>query len=85
MAPNASASPTSCSARTTALDIAGQIADNSPVATRAAKRALREGWPLDYAAAMEVEDVAWRTAAFSADRAEGIAAFNEKRRPDWPG
>ena len=73
------------SAREAALDLAGDIAANSPVATRAAKRALRAGWGLDYAAAMEVEDAAWRTAAFSADRKEGIAAFNDKRRPDWPG
>ena len=72
------------SAREAALDIAQQIAANSPVATRAAKRALRDGWGLDYAAAMDVEDVAWRTAAFSADRKEGIAAFNDKRTPDWP-
>jgi enoyl-CoA hydratase/carnithine racemase len=73
------------SARESAIEIATQIADHSPVATRAAKRALREGWSLDYAAAMDVEDLAWRTAAFSGDRKEGIAAFNEKRRPDWPG
>ena len=73
------------SARAAALDIAGQIASNSPVATRAAKRALRDGWSLDETAAMDVEDTAWRTAAFSADRKEGIAAFNEKRRPHWPG
>ena len=73
------------SARLAATDIARQIADNSPVATRAAKQALREGWSLAYDAAMGVEDIAWRTAAFSADRKEGIAAFNEKRRPQWPG
>jgi enoyl-CoA hydratase/carnithine racemase len=73
------------SARTVATDVAAAIAANSPVATRAAKRALRAGWGLDYAAAMEVEDAAWRTAALSGDRREGIAAFNEKRRPDWPG
>jgi len=72
------------SARAAATDLARQIADNSPVATRAAKRALRDGWSLDEAAAMDVEDVAWRMAAFSADRQEGIAAFNEKRRPTWP-
>jgi enoyl-CoA hydratase/carnithine racemase len=73
------------SARAAATELAEQIAGNSPVATRAAKRALRDGWSLDESAAMDVEDVAWRTAAFSADRPEGIAAFNEKRRPDWPG
>jgi enoyl-CoA hydratase/carnithine racemase len=73
------------SAHEAALDIAAAIAANSPVATRAAKRALRSGWGLDYAAAMDVEDAAWRTAAFSADRKEGIAAFNDKRKPDWPG
>jgi enoyl-CoA hydratase/carnithine racemase len=72
------------SARAAALDIATQIADNSPVATRAAKRALRDGWSLDYAGAMDVEDVAWTTAAFSADRQEGIAAFNDNRPPRWP-
>jgi enoyl-CoA hydratase/carnithine racemase len=72
------------SAHQAALELAEQIAANSPVATRAAKRALRDGWGLDYAAAMEVEDTAWRTAAFSADRKEGIAAFNEKRPPQWP-
>lgn len=73
------------SARVAALELAATIAANSPVATRAAKRALRSGWGLDYAAAMDVEDAAWRTAAFSADRQEGIAAFNEKRKPNWPG
>jgi enoyl-CoA hydratase/carnithine racemase len=73
------------SARVTATELAAAIAANSPVATRAAKRALRSGWGLDYAAAMDVEDAAWRTAAFSADRKEGIAAFNEKRKPEWPG
>lgn len=72
------------SARAAAIEVAGQIANNSPVATRAAKRALRDGWSLDEAAAMDIEDTAWRTAAFSADRKEGIAAFNEKRRPSWP-
>jgi len=51
------------SARTAARELAKHIANNSPVATRAAKRALRNGWGLDYAAAMDVEDAAWRTAA----------------------
>ena len=71
-------------ARTAALEMAGQIAGNSPVAVRAAKQALRNGAGLSLAAALDVEDAAWRTAAGSADRREGIAAFAEKRTPAWP-
>jgi len=72
-------------ARSAALDLAGQIAVNSAVAVKAAKGALRQGWGTALEAGLEIEDAAWRAAAFSADRKEGIAAFNEKRRPNWPG
>ena len=68
-----------------ALELAGQIAANSPVAVRAAKRAIRHGWGVSLDAGLDVEDAAWRTAALSADRREGIAAFVEKRPPAWPG
>ncbi len=68
-----------------ALELARQIAANSPVAVRAAKRAIRHGWGISLEAGLDVEDAAWRTAALSADRREGIAAFVEKRRPAWPG
>ncbi|MBC3992857.1 enoyl-CoA hydratase/isomerase family protein [Streptomyces sp. AC563] len=72
-------------ARTAALELAGRIAAHSPVGLRAAKRALRLGQGLDLRAGLEVEDAAWRSVAFSGDRAEGVAAFNEKRTPQWPG
>jgi enoyl-CoA hydratase/carnithine racemase len=65
--------------------LAGEIAANSPTAVQAAKRAIREGGGLSLGPALEVEDAAWRAAALSADRKEGIAAFNEKRKPAWPG
>jgi enoyl-CoA hydratase/carnithine racemase len=68
-----------------AIETAGRMAANSPVAVRAAKRAIRQGAGTGLAVALEVEDAAWRTAALSADRREGIAAFNEKRPPRWPG
>src|SRR6516165_11671982 len=68
-----------------AIEIAGRMAANSPTAVKAAKKAIRQGADADLAAALEVEDAAWRTAALSADRREGIAAFNEKRKPNWPG
>jgi enoyl-CoA hydratase/carnithine racemase len=71
--------------REVALELAAVIAANSPVGVRNAKRALRQGADVDLATGLDVEDGAWRATAFSADRAEGVAAFNEKRRPDWPG
>ncbi|MEW2356929.1 enoyl-CoA hydratase-related protein [Spirillospora sp. NPDC029432] len=73
------------SVREEALAIAGTIAGNSPVAVRAAKRALRLGDGVGLDAGLDIEDNAWRTAVLSPDRREGIAAFNEKRKPDWPG
>ncbi len=71
--------------RAEALALAARIAAHSPVGLRAAKRALRLGHGLDLRAGLEVEDAAWRSVAFSGDRAEGVAAFNEKRAPRWPG
>lgn len=71
--------------RDAALALARTIADNSPVGVRNAKRALRQGSDLDLATGLDVEDAAWRATAFSGDRAEGVAAWAEKRRPDWPG
>jgi enoyl-CoA hydratase/carnithine racemase len=71
--------------RTAALELAEAIAANSPVGVRNAKRALRRGVDVDLATGLDVEDAAWRATAFSADRREGVAAFNEKRRPEWPG
>ena len=72
-------------ARQTAVDLATQIAANSPVGVRQAKQALRLGSDTDLAAGLAIEDAAWRATAFSPDRKEGIAAFNEKRPPVWPG
>jgi enoyl-CoA hydratase/carnithine racemase len=68
-----------------ALTLAERIAAGSPVAVRAAKSAIRNGGQVPLPVALQVEDAAWRTAAFSADRREGIAAFTEKRAPKWPG
>ncbi|MEO3828526.1 enoyl-CoA hydratase-related protein [Actinomadura sp. B10D3] len=72
-------------ARDEALAIAATIAQNSPTAVRAAKRAMRLGAGVALDAALDLEENAWRTVAFSPDRREGIAAFNEKRKPVWPG
>jgi enoyl-CoA hydratase/carnithine racemase len=72
-------------ARERGLELATQIAANSPVGLRQAKRAMRLGGDVDLATGLEVEDGCWRSTAFSGDRAEGVAAFAEKRLPEWPG
>ena len=71
--------------RTAALALAAEIAGNSPVGVRNAKRALRRSLGTDLGTGLDVEDAAWRATAFSGDRREGVAAFNEKRTPVWPG
>ena len=70
-------------ARSAALQLAVEVAANSPTAVKAAKRALRLGAGTALPAALEIEDAAWRAAAASAERAEGIRAFVEKRPPSW--
>lgn len=71
-------------ARTAALALAEQIARHSPRALRHAKAALRGGFDLDLPSGLALENSHWEAVAFSADRREGIAAFNERREPRWP-
>jgi enoyl-CoA hydratase/carnithine racemase len=69
----------------TATALAAELAGNAPTAVRMAKWALEVGADLPLEAALEVEDQAWRRAVLSDDRREGIAAWIEKRDPEWPG
>lgn len=68
-----------------ALAVAGQIADNAPLAVAAAKRAVDQGLGLDLDAALAVEQEQYETVLRSEDRLEGLRAFAEKRRPLWRG
>jgi enoyl-CoA hydratase len=67
--------------RAAALRIAEAIADNSPTAVQAVKRAARlgEGETLEQAIAIMMDNH-WRSAVHP-DRTEGILAFNEGRDP----
>jgi enoyl-CoA hydratase/carnithine racemase len=71
-------------ARMSAHELAKEIAAKSPISLRAAKRALRQGVDIDLAHGLEIESRAWEEVAFSADRVEGIEAFNQRRAPRWP-
>jgi enoyl-CoA hydratase/carnithine racemase len=70
-------------AYSTALDIAAAIAARAPQATRLAKAALRAARHRQHRAALDLEDAYWRQAAFSPEYREGLAAFAERRPPDW--
>lgn len=72
-------------ARARAMEIAEGIAGHSPIGLRQAKKAMRLGADVDLMTGLEVEDGCWRATAFSQDRREGVAAFAEKRKPQWPG
>jgi enoyl-CoA hydratase/carnithine racemase len=71
-------------ARSEAVELAEDIATKSPISLRAAKRALHQGLDVDLVSGLEIESRAWEEAAFSADRVEGIEAFNTRRAPRWP-
>jgi enoyl-CoA hydratase/carnithine racemase len=65
------------------LDLANELCRSSPIALREAKRAIDQGLGMSLDEAIELENDAWQVVISSEDRAEGIAAFNEKRDPQW--
>ncbi len=67
------------------MELAREICASSPVAVREAKLAIDRGLDVTVEDGIELEDLAWRRAVASQDRREGIAAFNEKRHPQWRG
>ena len=71
-------------AREMALQLAVDVAANSPVSLRAAKLALRRGFDVDLPSGLLIENESWEHAAYSEDRREGIAAFVGRREPRWP-
>lgn len=68
-----------------ALAIASSIAEKAPLAVRLAKEALLKAQDLDLASGLRFERHAFTVLAGTADRREGIQAFQEKRRPDFTG
>lgn len=65
--------------------LAGVIAGRGPIAVRFAKEALREGPDLTLAQALRYEMDLTVILQATADRAEGVAAFVEKRPPRFSG
>ncbi len=68
-----------------ALETARRIADNAPISVRQAKHAIHYGLQMDLASGMMLEIEAYNRMVPTEDRREGIASFNEKRKPQFKG
>lgn len=67
----------------TAFELACSIANSAPMAVRAAKVSINNGSETDYHTAYALDIAAYNVLVSSKDRLEGVAAFNEKRKPRW--
>ena len=69
----------------TADALAARINENAPVAVRAMKEATLRGLNLDFPERLRMARAVSERVAASEDAAEGLRAFNEKRKPVWLG
>ena len=69
----------------TALGIARRIAANGPIAVRQAKQAIHRGLQMSVWDGLAFEIEAYNRLVPTADRREGVLAFNEKRKPVFRG
>lgn len=68
-----------------ALAAAVKIAENGPIAVRQAKRAISNGIETDLKTGLALEIECYNSTVPTADRREGVAAFNEGRAPKFTG
>lgn len=67
------------------LETANRIVVNAPEANRQAKKALNVAYDLEIKTGYQFEVNCYNTLLPMQDRQEGIAAFNEKRKPNFIG
>jgi enoyl-CoA hydratase/carnithine racemase len=68
-----------------ARETARLIAANAPLSVRQAKKSIHFGMQTDVRTALRFEVEAYNRLVLTEDRREGIAAFNEKRKPVFRG
>ncbi|XP_049579905.1 enoyl-CoA hydratase domain-containing protein 2, mitochondrial [Syngnathus scovelli] len=68
-----------------ALDLAREILPQAPIAVRMAKEAMNRGMEVDITSAMAIERMCYAQVIPTRDRREGMAAFLEKRPPQYIG
>lgn len=69
----------------TVLEVAGRLARNAPLSTKAIKQAVARGRHLELGAALGLERTLFNLLRDTEDRHEGRAAFAEKREPNFHG
>ena len=65
--------------------IADRIAGNGPLSVRQAKQAIHRGLQMSLADGLAFEIEAYNRLIPTADRREGVLAFNERRKPSFQG
>jgi enoyl-CoA hydratase/carnithine racemase len=68
-----------------ALELAGEVAKQPPIAVRLAKQAVTAADETTISAGLEVERRLYELAMATEDRVEGTKAFLEKREPKFEG
>jgi enoyl-CoA hydratase len=65
--------------------LCAKLVSKGAIALRMAKEAIELGSEADLAAGMEIEAKSWSVCFTTEDRAEGVKAFLEKRKPNFKG
>ncbi|CAA0831624.1 ATP-dependent caseinolytic (Clp) protease/crotonase family protein [Striga hermonthica] len=72
-------------ARSIALEIARDINQKGPLAIRMAKQAIDGGLEVDLSTGLALEEDCYEQLLHTKDRLEGLAAFAERRKPNYTG
>ena len=67
------------------LEVAHMIASNAPIAVRQAKQAIHKGLQMGLMDGLAFEIEAYKRTIPTEDRREGVASFNEQRKPEFKG
>lgn len=68
-----------------ALKLAEEILPNGPIGVKMAKRAINKGLQVDLSTGFIIEEDCYSQLIPTKDRLEGLAAFVEKRKPNYTG